>query len=84
MPGTFASADAAAAAARTARASGDQANKWRRVVTVQVSDGSFHVYEASIVNKAVPALSGASPAHIFGSGFAEYFNGSSWQAVADA
>lgn len=84
--GGFGTADQAAVAARQARASLDASNPYARVVTLQGTDGRFYVYQASVVARETAPLDGAAPMHVFGNGFATYFDGSSsaWQSVADA
>ena len=75
----------AADAARLQRQADVSGNPWKRWVSVQLDDGKYYVYAASIVNQRVPDLAGgAAPLHIFGSGFAEYFDGQAWQTQSDA
>lgn len=84
--GGFGTAEEAAAAARSARQQAGGGDQWKRWVTLQGDDGRFYVYEGSIVKRETAPLQGASPLHVFGAGFAEYFDGStsSWKAVRDA
>lgn len=75
----------AAEAARLMRAADLSPSPYTRWVTVQIDDGKYYVYKASIVNRQVPELGGdAAPTHIFGAGFGEYFDGAAWQAMSDA
>lgn len=85
LGGSFATPEEAATAARAARDAGP-GGAWTRFVTLQGADGRYHLYQASIVARATEPLQGASPLHVVGAGFAEYFDGasSSWKAVADA
>jgi hypothetical protein len=82
--GGFGTAEEAASAARAARkaSGGDQ---WTRWVSMQGSDGRFYVYQGSIVKRPTTELESA-PVHVFGVGFAEFFDAStnSWKAVRDA
>jgi hypothetical protein len=82
--GGFGTAEEAASAARQARqaSGGDQ---WTRWMSMQGSDGRFYVYQGSIVKRPTVELQ-ASPVHVFGMGFAEFFDGSTnaWKAVRDA
>ncbi len=82
--GGFGTAEEADQAARQARATAGGGGQWQRWVTTQGSDGRFYVYQGSIVNRATAELQ-ASPVHVFGHGFAEYFDGASsaWKAVAE-
>jgi hypothetical protein len=82
--GGFGTAEEAAQAARQARAAAGGGNQWSRWVTLQGGDGRFYVYEGSIVKRATAELQ-AAPVHVFGSGFAEFFDATSnaWKAVAD-
>ncbi|MCW2956526.1 MAG: hypothetical protein JWO69_1395 [Thermoleophilia bacterium] len=81
----YSSGEEAAAAARQARAAGG-GTEWSRFVTTQGSDGRFYLYSGSIVSRATANLQSAAPLHVFGAGFAEYFDGatSAWTAVRDA
>lgn len=83
--GGFGTAEEAAVAARQVSKSfaGDA---WKRAVTLQGSDGRFYVYTGSIVARETAALDKAAPVHVFGSGFAEYYDGAStaWKALRDA
>lgn len=83
--GGFGTAEEAAVAARAARASSGDASQWSRWVTLQGSDGRHYVYEGSIVKRATAELE-AAPVHVFGTGFAEYFDGATnaWKAIADS
>lgn len=82
--GGFGTAEEAATAARAARkaSGGDQ---WTRWVSLQGSDGRFYVYQGSIVKRPTTELQSA-PVHVFGVGFAEFFDAAtnSWKAVRDA
>ncbi len=82
--GGFGTAEEAAAAARSARTStgGDQ---WTRWISMQGGDGRFYVYQGSIVKRPTSEVQ-AAPVHVFGVGFAEYFDGATnaWKAVRDA
>jgi hypothetical protein len=82
--GGFGTAEEAATAARAARAAAGGGNQWSRWITLQGSDGRHYVYEGSIVKRATAELQ-AAPVHVFGSGFAEYFDGATnaWKAIAD-
>jgi hypothetical protein len=84
--GGFGSAEEAAAAARSARKAAGGGDQWKRWVTMQGTDGRFYVYEGSIVKRETAPLAAAAPMHVFGSNFAEYFDGgaSSWKALRDA
>lgn len=74
----------AADAARLQRQVDVSGNPWKRWVSVQLDDGKFYVYAASIVNQRVPDLAaGAAPLNIFGTNVAEYFDGQAWQAQSD-
>lgn len=82
--GGFDSAEQAASAARAARAQSGQGDQWSRWITLQGADGRYYLYEGSIVSRATKELQ-AAPVHVFGAGFAEYFDGSAsaWKAVSD-
>jgi hypothetical protein len=86
VPGSevgYATAEDAASAARLARVA-VQPGEWDRWVTVRGADGRFYAFEGQIVSRSTGELSaGASPAHVFGSGFAEYYDGAGWQAARD-
>ena len=72
-------------AARLLRKADMAPSPYTRWVTVQLDDGKYYLYKASLVNRAVPALGNeASPMHVFGAGFGEYFDGAAWQAQPDA
>ncbi|MCW2921177.1 MAG: hypothetical protein JWL76_1051, partial [Thermoleophilia bacterium] len=81
--GGFGTAEEAATAARAARkaSGGDQ---WTRWVSLQGSDGRHYVYQGSIVKRPTSEVQ-AAPVHVFGVGFAEFFDSStnSWKAVRD-
>jgi hypothetical protein len=82
--GGFGTAEEAASAARAARkaSGGDQ---WTRWVSMQGSDGRHYVYQGSIVKRPTSEVQSA-PVHVFGVGFAEFFDAStnSWKAVRDS
>ncbi|MCW2972791.1 MAG: hypothetical protein JWN72_1064, partial [Thermoleophilia bacterium] len=83
--GGFGTPEEAAVAARTERAA-IGTDPWKRVVTMQGADHKFYVYTGSIVARETAAATTAAPVHVFGSGIAEYFDGTSasWKAVRDA
>ena len=83
--GGFGTADEAALAARAARTEAGGGDQWIRFLTAQGSDGRYYVYQGSIVARPTTELAAASPMHVFGAGFAEYYDSttSSWKAVAD-
>jgi hypothetical protein len=82
----YTSVDEAVQAARGARAQLDPSNPWSRVVTLQGPDNKYYVYEASIVRRSTQPLEQAAPLHVFGTGFAEFFDAATngWQAIDDA
>lgn len=83
--GGFGTAEEAATAARSARAAAGGGDQWSRWLTLAGSDGRFYVYQGSIVSKATAELQ-AAPVHVFGVGFAEYFDGASnsWRAIRES
>jgi hypothetical protein len=82
--GGLSSPAAAGDVARRYRESNLEPNGWQRWVTVKANDGRYYVYEGTIVNAATAALPAtAAPMHLFGHGFAEYFDGRSWVASRD-
>jgi hypothetical protein len=75
----------AADAARLARTGAGGANPWERWVTMKLSDNRYYVFDATVVSAATQDVgSSASPMHIFGNGFAEFYNGSAWAAQPDS
>jgi hypothetical protein len=82
--GGFGTAEEAAVAARAARSAAGGGTQWSRWLTLQGGDGRYYVYEGSIVARATKELE-AAPVHVFGAGFAEYFDGSTaaWKAVRE-
>jgi hypothetical protein len=83
--GGFGTAEEAAVAARQARSAAGGGDQWTRWLSLQGSDGRFYVYQGSIVARPTSELE-AAPVHVFGSGVAQFFDGStnSWRAVRDA
>lgn len=82
--GGFGTAEEAAVAARQARSAAGGGDQWTRWLTLQGSDGRFYVYQGSIVKRPTAELE-AAPVHVFGTGVAQFFDGttSSWRAVRD-
>lgn len=81
----FATPAEAADAARLQRKAEFYPNSFQRWVTIKLDDNRFYVYKASIVSKEVPAMPASSQAlHVFGNGFAQYYNGTSWVAQSDS
>ncbi|MCW2960897.1 MAG: hypothetical protein JWM90_1284 [Thermoleophilia bacterium] len=82
----YASGEEAAAAARQARATSGGGTEWSRWITTQGGDGRYYAFQGSVVSAKTEELETASPLHVFGNGFAEYYDGASaaWQAVRDA
>lgn len=85
--GGFGTAEEAAVAARQARSTAaGSATPWTRWVSLKGDDGRFYVYQASIVKRETAPLEGAAPMHVFGTGFASYYDGgtSSWKSLREA
>lgn len=80
----FATPGEAGALARQERSASLNLGEWTRWVTVRGEDGRFYVFEGQVVSKATTAMSaGTSPMHVFGHGFAEFFDGAAWKVQAD-
>jgi len=80
----YSSVTVAASAIRLDRAAHLDSTPFTRWVTVQGADGKFYAYSGSIVRRDVPPITqGSSAVHVFGDGFAEFYDGSAWHAQAD-
>lgn len=88
VPGSargFATPSEAASAARADRTASSERSQWQRWVTIKAQDGRYYAFQAQIVNRSTaPVSAGAQPIHVFGHGFAEYFDGSAWQVRPDS